>query len=104
MLEEIVQYIEVILICPGWTRERWWPKLAALITKLTPTRFIASTMGIYFAMVGIGNKFAGSIGYYSQTLGESEIFISITFFCIILSLIVLIFIKKLNKLAHNADN
>ena len=80
------------------------PVILSFITKLTPTRFIASTMGIYFAMVGIGNKFAGSIGYYSQTLGESEIFISITFFCIILSLIVLIFIKKLNKLAHNADN
>ena len=50
------------------------PVALSFITKLSPRQFVASVMGIYFAAIGIGNKIAGSIGQYSEKLGEKDNF------------------------------
>ena len=80
------------------------PVILSFITKLTPAKFISSIMGLYFAMIGIGNKIAGSIGFYSTSLGESKVFLGITLFCTLISIIVIFLLKKLNYMTHNADN
>ena len=49
------------------------PVILSFITKLSPKQLVASIMGIYFAAIGLGNKFAGSIGQYSEKLGEKTI-------------------------------
>ena len=79
------------------------PVILSFITKLSPIKYISTIMGLYFATMGIGNKLAGSIGQYSQTIGESQIFVGITIFCLIFSFFLLIFLKKLERLTHNAD-
>ncbi len=80
------------------------PVVLSYITKLAPVRYVSSIMGIYFASMGLGNKLASTIGQYSEKLGESQTFLLITFFCVFISLIIMFFIKKLEKLAHNADS
>ncbi len=79
------------------------PVVLSFITKLSPTKYISSIMGIYFATMGLGNKLAGSIGQYSQSFGESKTFLGITIFCVTFGMIVMLFLKKLEKLSHNAD-
>ena len=61
-------------------------------------------MGIYFAAIGTGNKFAGLIGQYSEKLGEQVIFLSITIICIIVGSLVILFHKKIHRLSHGVDN
>lgn len=79
------------------------PVILSFITKLAPLKYVSSIMGIYFASIGIGNKFAGMIGQSSQKYGESETFLMIFIFCLVISLILILFIKRLNYLTHNAD-
>ena len=79
------------------------PVILSFITKLAPLKYVSSIMGIYFASIGIGNKFAGMIGQSSQEYGESEIFFMIFAFCLMISLLLMFFIKTLNRLSHNAD-
>ena len=79
------------------------PTALSFITKLSPKKFVASVMGIYFAAIGTGNKLAGLIGQYSEKLGEEIIFLGITSICISVGLMVILFQKKLNKLSHGAD-
>ena len=50
------------------------PVILSYITKLSPKRIISSIMGIYFATIGLGNKLAGTVGSYSEQLGEKNIF------------------------------
>ena len=80
------------------------PVALSFITKLSPRQFVASVMGIYFAAIGIGNKIAGLIGQYSEKLGEKIIFIGITLVCTLVGVTVILFQKKLNRLAHGSDN
>jgi len=42
------------------------PVSLSFVTKLAPARYVASMMGIYWAAVGFGNKFAGIIGEASR--------------------------------------
>ncbi len=80
------------------------PVILSYITKLSPKTLVSSIMGIYFAAIGIGNKIAGLIGQYSEKLGEQFIFLGITFICVSVGVIVIIFNKKLSKLSHGVDN
>ena len=80
------------------------PVILSFITKLSPKKLITSIMGIYFAAIGTGNKFAGLIGQYSEKLGEQVIFLSITIICIIVGSLVILFHKKIHRLSHGVDN
>lgn len=80
------------------------PVILSYITKLSPKRLVSSIMGIYFAAIGVGNKLAGSIGQYSEKLGEKLIFLGITSVCISVGLIVILFNKRLSKMSHGIDN
>ena len=80
------------------------PVILSYITKLSPQRLVSSIMGIYFAAIGIGNKLAGSIGQYSEKLGEKLIFLGITSVCILVGLSVILFNKRLSKMSHGIDN
>jgi len=82
----------------------YWLVLASYITKLSPKQKVSSIMGIYFATIGLGNKLAGTIGVYSQQLGEKKVFLGITLICIIVGLTVIIFHNRLKKLAHGRLN
>jgi len=42
------------------------PASLSFITKLSPARYVASMMGLYWAFVGFGNKLAGEIGKASR--------------------------------------
>ncbi|MAW02016.1 MAG: MFS transporter [Candidatus Pelagibacter sp.] len=79
------------------------PVILSFITKLSPTRYISTIMGLYFASVGLGNMLAGKIGQYSNSFGEKETFIGITIFCTLVSSVIFLFLKKLNNLTHKAD-
>ena len=79
------------------------PVVLSFISKLSPEKYISSIMGIYFAIMGLGNKLAGSIGQFSQSFGESKTFLGITIFCVTFGMIVMLFLKKLEKLSHGAD-
>ena len=76
------------------------PVILSYITKLSPKRIISSIMGIYFATIGLGNKLAGTVGSYSEQLGEKIIFLGITIICIFTGFLVIIFQNKIKKLAH----
>ena len=80
------------------------PVILSYITKLSPKQKVSSIMGIYFATIGLGNKLAGTIGVYSQQLGEKKVFLGITLICIIVGLTVIIFHNRLKKLAHGRLN
>ena len=79
------------------------PVSLSFVTKLAPARYGSIMMGVLFASTGLGNKLAGLIGEYSQTLGEKETFIGIFLYCLVLGALVLIFLKKLKALTHDAE-
>ena len=80
------------------------PVILSYITKLSPKKIVASVMGLYFAAIGLGNKLAGTLGEFSEKLGEKTIFFSITAVCMLVGLSVIILHKKLNKLSHGIDS
>ena len=55
-------------------------------------------------MTGIGSKLAGVLGGASESLGEYTIFTGIAIFCVIFGLIMMLFLKKLEKLTHGAED
>ena len=59
------------------------PVALSFITKLAPERFVAFTMGAYFAATGLGNKLAGSLGELSTKVGDLTIFTGIAIFFIV---------------------
>jgi POT family proton-dependent oligopeptide transporter len=80
------------------------PVALSFITKLAPARWMAFMMGAYFAVTGLGNKVAGLLGEWSESLGEFKIFTGIAIFCTIFGLLVLLIIKPLKRLAHGAED
>ena len=80
------------------------PVALSFITKLSPKSIVASMMGIYFAVTGLGNKLAAKLGVLAQDLGELEIFGGIAVVTIGLGLLLVAFSGKLNKLAHGAED
>ena len=79
------------------------PVALSFITKLAPARWVAFMMGAYFAATGLGNKVAGLLGEFSESVGEFGIFTGIAIFCTIFGLLVLLLIKPLKRLTHGAE-
>lgn len=80
------------------------PVALSYITKLAPLKYASLMMGVYFAMTGFGNKLAGLLGEASESMGEYTIFTGIAVFCVIFSLLVMLFRKKLEHLTHGAED
>ncbi len=80
------------------------PVALSFITKLAPVKYASFMMGAYFAATGFGNKLAGLLGEWSQTLGEFEIFTGIAVFCTLVGIIVLAMLKPLKRLTHGAED
>jgi POT family proton-dependent oligopeptide transporter len=79
------------------------PVALSFITKLAPARWGAFMMGAYFAATGLGNKVAGLIGENASDVGDFETFTGITIFCTIFGILVILIIKPLKRLVHNAE-
>lgn len=80
------------------------PVALSYITKLAPLKYGSIMMGIYFAMTGLGNKLAGSLGEMAEGLGEFTVFTGIAVFCVSFGFLVLILRNKLESLTHGAED
>jgi len=80
------------------------PVALSFITKMAPVKYASFMMGAYFMVSGIGNKLAGLIGEAAQDAGEYTIFMSVFTFCVAFGLLLIVFVKRLKKLTHGADN
>ena len=79
------------------------PVALSFITKLAPLKYASIMMGVYFAATGLGNKLAGLVGEFATHAGELEVFTGIFIFCLLFSLLLLVFFKKLKTLTHGAE-
>ena len=80
------------------------PVSLSFITKMAPARYVSFIMGAYFLAIALGNKLAGLIGEAAQSAGELTIFMGIFITCSIAGLVMVVFVKKLKKLTHGADD
>ncbi|WP_298286294.1 peptide MFS transporter [uncultured Lutibacter sp.] len=80
------------------------PVALSFITKLAPIKYASLMMGAYFMVTGLGNKLAGMVGQAAENAGELTIFLGILIFCVSFGLLLIVFVKKLKKLAHGADD
>jgi POT family proton-dependent oligopeptide transporter len=80
------------------------PVALSFITKLAPAKYVSLMMGAYFMVTGLGNKLAGMLGEVAQKAGEFAVFMGVFIFCVLFGLVLIIFVKKLKKLAHGADD
>jgi len=80
------------------------PVALSFITKLAPVKYASLMMGTYFMVTGLGNKLAGLVGEAAQNAGELTIFMGIFIFCAAFGLLLIVFVKKLKKLTHGADD
>jgi POT family proton-dependent oligopeptide transporter len=79
------------------------PIALSFITKMAPLKYASFMMGAYFMALGIASKIAGMVGEAAQSLGELAIFYGVFGFCAAFGILLLIFVKKLKKLTHGAD-
>lgn len=80
------------------------PVALSFITKLAPLKYASLMMGAYFMVSGVGNKVAGYVGEAAQNAGEYTIFMGVLIFCVSFGLLLVLFVKKLKKLTHGADD
>ena len=80
------------------------PVALSFITKLAPLKYASLMMGAYFMVTGLGNKLAGLVGQAAENAGELTIFLGILIFCVSFGLLLIVFVKKLKKLTHGADD
>jgi len=80
------------------------PVALSFITKLAPIKYASLMMGAYFMVTGLGNKLAGMVGQAAENAGELTVFLGILIFCVSFGLLLIVFVKKLKKLAHGADD
>ena len=80
------------------------PVALSFITKMAPVKYASFMMGAYFFVSGIGNKVAGLLGEAAQSLGEFTLFVAVFVFCSLFGLVLILFVKKLKKLTHGADD
>lgn len=80
------------------------PVSLSFITKVAPRRIVASMMGLYFAVMGMGNFLASLIGIWAQKQGELYIFLGIATVTIVLGSLLMILAKRINKLTHGAED
>lgn len=79
------------------------PVALSFITKLAPIRYGSIMMGLYFAMTGLGNKVAGLLGESSSEYGETQVYAGIAGFSIAFGFLLLVFLRKLKKMTHGAE-
>lgn len=80
------------------------PVALSFITKMAPARHVSFMMGAYFFATSLGNKLAGLVGEAAQSAGELTIFLGVFGFCVGFGLLLLVFVKRLKKLTHGADD
>ncbi len=80
------------------------PVSLSFITKLAPLKYASIIMGLYWAATGLGNKVAGLIGEYSQSLGEFETFLSVTIIWSLIGALVIVLLKPLKRLTHGSED
>jgi POT family proton-dependent oligopeptide transporter len=80
------------------------PIALSFITKMSPKKFVSFMMGAFFLATAFGNKLAAEIGKAAQTAGELQIFMGVFVFCVFFGVLLLVFVKKLKKLTHGADD
>ncbi|MBU2914749.1 MULTISPECIES: peptide MFS transporter [Reichenbachiella] len=80
------------------------PVSLSFVTKLAPVKYGSIMMGLYFAMTGLGNKVAGLLGESASHFGEYEVFAGIGIFSVVFGLLLVVFLRKLKKLTHGAED
>jgi POT family proton-dependent oligopeptide transporter len=80
------------------------PVALSFVTKLAPVKYGSIMMGLYFAMTGMGNKVAGLLGESASDYGEMQVFAGIGIFSVLFGLLLIVFLKKLKKLTHGAED
>ncbi len=80
------------------------PVALSFITKMAPAKYVSFMMGAYFFATALGNKLAGLVGEAAMKAGELTIFWSLFGFCVGFGLLLILFVKKLKKLTHGADD
>jgi len=80
------------------------PVALSFITKLAPIKYASIMMGVYFMVTGLGNRLAAYVGEAAQSAGEYAIFMGVLIFCVSFGLLLIVFVKKLKKLTHGADD
>lgn len=80
------------------------PVALSFVTKLAPVKYGSIMMGLYFAMTGLGNKVAGLLGESASEFGEYQVFAGIGIFSVAFGLLLIVFLKKLKKLTHGAED
>ena len=80
------------------------PVALSFITKLSPAKYAAIMMGIYFAVTGFGNKLAGYVGGQVEHYSEYTIFTGITIFTMAFGFLLLVFLKPLKAMTHGAED
>ena len=80
------------------------PVALSFVTKLAPVKYGSIMMGLYFAMTGMGNKVAGLLGESASHFGEYQVFAGIGIFSVLFGLLLIVFLKKLKKLTHGAED
>jgi POT family proton-dependent oligopeptide transporter len=80
------------------------PVTLSFITKMAPAKYVSFIMGAYFFAIALGNKLAGLVGEFAMSAGELTIFWSLFAFCVGFGFLLILFVKKLKKLTHGADD
>ena len=80
------------------------PISLSFITKMAPAKYVSFIMGAYFFAISLGNYLAAFIGRLAQNAGELTIFWGVFGFCVGFGLLLILFVKKLKKLTHGADD
>ncbi|NJN24558.1 MAG: peptide MFS transporter [Cyclobacteriaceae bacterium] len=80
------------------------PISLSFITKMAPAKYMSFMMGAYFFAIAIGNKLAGMVGEAAMQAGELTIFWGLFGFCVGFGLLLILFVSKLKKLTHGADD
>ncbi|MEN8251202.1 MAG: peptide MFS transporter [Bacteroidota bacterium] len=80
------------------------PIALSFITKLSPVKYGSFMMGAYFFATGIASKLAGMVGEAAQSLGELAVFYGIFGFSALFGITLLLFVNRLKKLTHGADD
>ena len=72
----------------------------SMVTKLAPARLSAMLMGVWFLANAIANKLSGTIGAYSEQLGEYTLFQAIVVGTAVAGVVLLMSSKQLVARMH----
>jgi proton-dependent oligopeptide transporter, POT family len=79
------------------------PVALSFVSKVAPKQVVASMMGIYWTALGLGSFAAGKLGKMATQFGDLNVFGSIAIFSIVLGLLITLFTRRINRLAHGAE-